>query len=397
MRTTIVGLFDEEESAKFLHQEIQNRGIHERDTEALSWRRLSEGDDPWNINPGGRSDSDIATNLAAHLRNWGIPEDDSWDFAKAVREGGNIVLVRSQDTDKIDEIEQLMEKNEAIDLDDRRAMWRDKAHMRDESFPEDHHENTVLRAGGPSTDMSSNGTLAQDTHDRYAGASRDVASTARLHKPATHDDAGLQEAHEELRVSKKKVAVGTVRVHKQVKEEEVEEDIKLRSETVEIERRPIDPSEKIDDADDIFREETIEFTEYAEEPVVEKVVRLDDEYVAKHNVEEHKETVHDTVRRTVVNIEPLTRELRPEDSYDSHEPHFREHYTGNFAEHGGYDEYSPAYRYGHAFGASEQYADFSYDEVEPALRHSYEAQYGSGTFDRYRDAARYGFDSTRRH
>lgn len=362
MRTTIVGLFDEEESARFLQKEIKKRGIKDRDIETLSWRRLSEDNDPWDIKHKGSSDADLDTSLAEHLQDWGVPDDDSHDFAKAVRQGGNIVLARSDNPQEVDEIADLMNKNEAIDLEQLRSMW---------SVERDRD---------------------QDTH--YSNASTDVASAARLNKPSSRQGTGLQEAHEKLHIDKKRVATGTVRVHKRVEEEAVDEDITLRSDKIEIERRPIDPSEEVGDTEEIFRDETIEFTEYAEEPVVEKEVRLDDEYVAKRSVEEHEETVHDTLRKTVVEIEPLTQGLNPKDSFDSHESTFRQHFNDHFGDDGHYDDYSPAYRYGHAFGASDEYADQSFEQVEPDLRRSYESQYGDGSFRPYREVARYAFNST---
>src|SRR5690554_62998 len=138
MTTTIVGLFDEEESAHYLHQEIKKRGIKERDVELLNWKRLDERSDPWNLNMGEREDKDLSKSLASHLRNWGVSDDDSRDFARAVRKGGNIVLARCDDDHKIDEITKLMEEKEAVDLDERREMWRNGA-VHDEEMHDSVH------------------------------------------------------------------------------------------------------------------------------------------------------------------------------------------------------------------------------------------------------------------
>lgn len=375
MTTTIVGLFDEEESAQYLHDEIKKRGIKERDVELLNWKRLDERSDPWNLNLGERNDKDLGDNLASHLRNWGVSDKDSRDFARAVRQGGNIVLARCGDDHKIDEITQLMEKKEAVDLDERREMWRNGG-MHDEPTQDSVH-------------------LENDMHDRYQGASEDVASAARINTPMNHPGEGLQEAHEELKIGKRRVATGKVRLHKHVEEEAVDEDITLRSDKIDIERRPIDRVEGADIDPDLFEDETVEFTEYAEEPIVEKEVRIDDEFVAKRSVEEHEETIHDTVRRAVVDIESLNEGISAERSFDNNESTYREHFDEHFADRGTYDDYSPAYRYGHAFGTNNRYSKRSFDEIEPELRDSYESQYGKSTFGPFRDAARYGFDSTR--
>jgi len=376
MSTTIVGLFDEEESAQFLHQEIKKRGIKERDVELLTWKRLDERSDPWNLNLGDRNAKDLGDNLAAHLRNWGVSDKDSRDFARAVSMGGNIVLARCDDDHKIDEITKLMEEKEAVDLDERREMWHDE-HFYDEQTPDSVH-------------------LKDDMHDRYQGASDDVARAARINTPIDHPGEGLQEAHEELKIGKRRVATGKVRLHKHVEEEAVDEDITLRSDKIKIERRPIDRVEDADIDHDLFEDETVEFTEYAEEPVVEKEVRLDDEFVAKRTVEEHEETIHDTVRKAVVDIDSLNEEIGTERSFDSNESIFREHYQGNYANLGSFDDYSPAYRYGHAFGTSNRYSNRSFDEIEPELRASYESQYGNSIFGPYREAARHAFTNAQK-
>src|SRR5690606_14879763 len=103
----------------------------------------------------------------------------------------------------------------------------------------------------------------------------------------------------------------------------------------------------------------------------------DDEFVAKRSVEEHQETIHDTVRKTVVDIDSIDDEIDTERSFDGDDSIFREHYQGNYAELGSYDDYSPAYRFGHAFGTNNRYSHRSFDEIEPELRASYESQYGN--------------------
>lgn len=359
MSTTIVGLFDQPQAVESLRQEIISRGVADRDIETLSWKGGRAGSAGWGLDSSGATESDRRGKLTKHLKKWGVSDEDADDFAEAVRRGGLLVLTRVDDDSKVNSITDLMEQREAVDLDSRRKMWR-----------------------GSSTDAAKSTSAHKDASTQDARAQRGRAQK-------------MQEAHEELHIAKKEVPVGKVRVHKRVEEEPVKENIELKSENIEIERRPIDSSEAGAVGPDVFEEGTIEFTEYAEKPVVEKEVRLDDEYVAKKTVESHQETIEDTVRRTVLDIEPMTEGLSAEESFETLEPGYREHFNNNYGDQGEYSDYEHAYRFGHAFGASDQHQDRGYDDIEPDLRSSYEDRYGQGSFGNYGGAARHAFDSFR--
>ncbi len=74
----------------------------------------------------------------------------------------------------------------------------------------------------------------------------------------------------------------------------------LRSESVHVERRPVDRAAKVD-AD--FRERVIDAEASSEQAVVSKEARVKEELVVKKDVEQRTETVSDTVRSTKVDIE----------------------------------------------------------------------------------------------
>jgi stress response protein YsnF len=52
-----------------------------------------------------------------------------------------------------------------------------------------------------------------------------------------------------------------------------------------------------------FQERTIDVTTHREEPVVSKEARLKEEVVVRKEADQRTETVHDTVRRTEVDVE----------------------------------------------------------------------------------------------
>jgi uncharacterized protein (TIGR02271 family) len=116
-------------------------------------------------------------------------------------------------------------------------------------------------------------------------------------------EAVIPVVEEELRVGKREVEKGGVRVTSKVTETPVEEQVRLREEHVNVERRPVD--RPLSEADNAFREGTIEVTERAEEAVVAKQARVVEEVVVNKDVNERTEQVRDTVHSTDVDVQNI--------------------------------------------------------------------------------------------
>jgi stress response protein YsnF len=115
----------------------------------------------------------------------------------------------------------------------------------------------------------------------------------------------VQEVEEELSVGKRKVSQGGVRVTTNVTERPVEEIVRLREEEVEVGRRKVDRELRPEEAEAAFEEQTVEMTETGEEAEVRKEARVKGEVSLGKKVEEHEQTVRDTVRRAEVEVEKL--------------------------------------------------------------------------------------------
>ncbi len=117
-------------------------------------------------------------------------------------------------------------------------------------------------------------------------------------------DAGNEEriavVEETMKVGKREVNRGGVRVRSYVVETPVSEQVSLRDEHVSVDRRPVTGGTVPADA---FRERTIEMTETAEEAVVAKDARVVEEVVVRKDVDNRTETVSDTVRSTKVDVD----------------------------------------------------------------------------------------------
>lgn len=143
----------------------------------------------------------------------------------------------------------------------------------------------------------------------------DIAAPAATPKPAAPrreqktettgvrvgEEEVLEVIEEDLQVGKRKVERGGIRVISRITEQPVEEQVRLREETVHVERRPADRAAS--DADFATEDKTYEVRATAEEAVVSKTARVTEEVRIEKDVDQHTETVRDTVRRTEVEVE----------------------------------------------------------------------------------------------
>ncbi|WP_424140374.1 YsnF/AvaK domain-containing protein [Roseomonas chloroacetimidivorans] len=104
-----------------------------------------------------------------------------------------------------------------------------------------------------------------------------------------------------MRVGKRTTKGGRVRARSYMVETPVKESVSLRDERVDVAQRSVD--RRLTDADRTFEDHTIEAAKNAEEAVVSKEPRAKEEMVIRTDAAERVETINDTVRRQVVEIE----------------------------------------------------------------------------------------------
>jgi uncharacterized protein (TIGR02271 family) len=109
---------------------------------------------------------------------------------------------------------------------------------------------------------------------------------------------------ENLQVGKRVEQTGGARLRSRIIERPVEASVRLREEHVTVQRNPVNrPATEADF--DTFKEGNIEITESAERAVVGKEARVVEEVTLGKEVTEREETIHDTVRKTEVDVERL--------------------------------------------------------------------------------------------
>ena len=185
-----------------------------------------------------------------------------------------------------------------------------------------------------------------------------------------------------------------MRIRSFVTETPVEENVTLRDETINVDRRPVDRAAR--DADfDAFEERTIEVTETDEEAVVSKEARVVEEVVVGKSVENRQETVRDTVRRTNVEVEEIGADRSRDNDFRNYDSDFRQHYeTADYKNDYSYEQSEPAYRYGYTLANDERYQGRDWNDVEPDARREWESR-NEGTWDNFKDSVRYSWERAR--
>jgi stress response protein YsnF len=143
--------------------------------------------------------------------------------------------------------------------------------------------------------------------DDFRGATAGSAAPAGIGTMAAASKLSGEEmlrmAEEQINVGKRIVEAGHTRVRRFVVDKPVEAKISLHEEHAEVIRRAISDPAYLKDID--WSEKTIDITETAEEPVVNKTVRFTEEIVVRRQGSDSMRTVRDTVRSQQVEVDHL--------------------------------------------------------------------------------------------
>jgi uncharacterized protein (TIGR02271 family) len=204
----------------------------------------------------------------------GVDEKDAHAYAEGVRRGGALVTVRASDAD-VDRIVDILDDEGTVNFDERENTWRS------EGWAGDSATTATATAATGQTGITDRASMASNATDEV-----------------------IPIAEEELHVGKREVNRGRVRLHSRIVERPVQEQVSLREERVEVQRRPVSGTTQAGTiSGDPFQERTIEVEERAEEAVVSKEARVVEEVVVRKEADQRTETVSDTVRRTEVDVE----------------------------------------------------------------------------------------------
>ncbi len=349
MSQTVVGLYDDHSTAEKVVDKLDNQGFTRSNIHVESH--------------SGKGTGSFGNDLVGGLSQRGVPDDEARFYAEGVRRGGTLVVL-DVDDDRARDVAAVMNEHRPVRMKERRAAWREEGYEGYDESADRYSEEEVTRE-----------------RERYA---------------TSGDEESVPVVEEEVRIGKRTVERGGIRIHSRVVEERVEEDVTVRDEEIDVQERNVDRELSPEEADAAFREQDIEMTETDEEVVVDKKARQTGEVTARKTAQDRTEHVSETARRTEVDVEEIGRgDYRRGEAveFSDYDEDYRRHYKDTYGD-GDYATYEPAYRHGHAFGSDERYAGREYREVEPELRSSYEKRHGKGTWEKVKDAVKHGFTSS---
>jgi len=258
-------------------------------------------------------------------------------------------------------------------------------------------QTTGASSAGAGTGAAAAASSASYTSGTTSSTTPSTGVTGQTHGATTRDrdEAVLPVVEEQLNVGKREVETGGVRIQTRVEETPVEEQVNLREERVNVDRRPVDRPVSGADAN-AFQERTFEVRTTAEEAVVQKQARVVEEVVIGKEVQERTETVRDTVRRTDVEVEGQDRERTVAASgYDVYDTDFRNRFQTYGANSGyTYDQYAPVYRYGYNLANTPGYSGKDWSAIETDAQQRWEER-NPNTWEQFKDDIRYAWDKAR--
>jgi uncharacterized protein (TIGR02271 family) len=284
---TLTAMYDTRGAAESARDDLVALGISSVD---ITIRGTESGSSAGSTSSAARESEGLWGSLADAL----FPEEDSYTYAEGVRRGGYLLSVRVPDGLE-DQATEVLERYEPIDMDERAESWRQSGWAAYQASGTGAAGATTAAYGG------STSTSSRDYGTAGSGTSAAGTSLGTATLRTGHDEDVVERAEEELRVGKREVGRGGVRVRSYVTERPVEEQVSLREERVQVERRPVD--RPVHPGDAVFQEREIEATERGEEAVVSKEARVVEEIGIRKDVDTRTETVRDTVRKQEVEVE----------------------------------------------------------------------------------------------
>ena len=271
MNRTITAFFDTHEAA-------------ERAVTALTSAGVTKDRITMTAGNGGAAPVAEDKGFWEELKSLFIPDEDRYTYAEGLRRGGYLVTVRTEGAD-YDRVLDILDDEGSVDMNEREATWRQEGWQ------------------GYQAGMFDAGTTATTATTAPVASIQTKASTSAA--TASTLEAGRDEivpiVEEQLQVGKRDVAHGKVRLRSYVVETPVNEQVNLRSESVQVERRPVDRALAAGDV--AFTDRVIEAEERAEEAVVSKTARVTEEVSLRKVASNETQTISDSVRKTEVQVD----------------------------------------------------------------------------------------------
>jgi uncharacterized protein (TIGR02271 family) len=282
-KETFVAVYESEADAAAAVRELEDAGIPSSDIIHHAKDRTISG----------------STTTPVHTRERGFwarlfgfapeREYDTSVYDRSLERGSSVVTV-NVDEQLVNRASEILERHNPIDIDERAVgyMAGQATEPRGTATPVIGRESESLTGEMPLAGRTTQPLATEPV------SSQAPFRAATETSPVVNGDQTMELAEEKVVVGKRAINRGTTRVRRYVVETPVEEPVRLRSESVSVERRPVN-DRPVSDAD--FSEKIVEMSESDEEPVVSKTAQVREELLIHKEANERTETVRDKVRR----------------------------------------------------------------------------------------------------
>jgi stress response protein YsnF len=249
MNKTVVAIFNSAGEAQDAADHLSARGFSRDHIDVFSGRNSTVEED------------DGESGISRFFKNLFSSDDDKRERYSKVAKRGYVVTVYADSEEEAEQAAELLDNYGAIDVDG------------------DYDRNI------------------SDRDEDYDG--RERTDDIEVNKNKT-----IPVIEEDISVGKREVPTGGVRIRSRIVEKPVEENVRLREEHIHVERKKVDRPATEEELRN-FKTGTTEFTEHAEIPDVQKRSKVVEEVKLSKDVEHRDETVHDSVRKTEVDVEDI--------------------------------------------------------------------------------------------
>lgn len=299
MTHTVVGLFTNRSDAQTAIQELIAAGFIQENID-LSNRSVADTDTSYSDTTATTDNQGIGDKINNFFSSLFDDETTASTYTNAAHDADAILTVQADSNERAEEARDILDRNGAMDVDGG-----------DEQYGATYGSRTDLSQNYAGTGSASDTTGTTG----YTDTTRDDVNLRR--DTNLENEAVIPVMEENLEVGKRAVERGGARIRSRVIEKPVEANVRLREEHVVVNRRPVNRA--VTDADiNNFQQGDIELTERAEVPVVNKQARVVEEIEVGKTVEEHDETIRDTVRRTDVDVQEIDTDTTDTTDDDLH-------------------------------------------------------------------------------
>jgi uncharacterized protein (TIGR02271 family) len=393
MQHTLAAVFNSQSQAQKASEALISSGLSRDAVHLTQSEDTAEDQAAINQERDRESSGSGIRSFFAELFGSGTNSDRDADlYSEAVMHGNYVLTVDVPDDDQVEEVAEVLDQYDPLDIDEQASQWKSGGWAAQDSMRQDMLRQDENPGLSQSRESGTNTTITGETQSR-----QNMSAAAATQQQSANEQQAIPVVQEELKVGKRAIQRGGVRVYQRVIENPVQESVSLREERVSVERRPVDqPADA-----SALKEGTIEMRETAEEPVVEKVARVVEEVVIGKEVQQREQQINDTVRRTEVEVEQLSGSSASQSIggtatrfSENNDDQFRNHWNSNYANTGGsYEDYAPAYQYGSSLSSDRRYTGRRWEDSESDVRRDWEAKNPGSTWEKMKGAVRHGWDS----